>query len=346
MIDVLKIFIIVLTIVGFLMINSNNKKGSFFFCTLSCLVLSFLSAIRAENVGTDTISYIAEYNYVSKESYLFILSNYQSCFGFYWFAKICQNTGLPVNFWFFLIALLFNSSIFCFIYKFSKNCLLSFILYIGLGVFAFSLAGLKQIMAMSFCIFSVMVLNKKHGLLFSIFLVLVAATFHQSALFFIVILLILKLKPNKKLNIIFSILFLFLIIFGGNHLKGVILYLADIGNRFGHYSSDISDVNLTMFFINAVLIFVCLVCYKYLIIDKLNSSIYALLIALVFFFLTTIVSSMFRMGLYLSFFIFALYPNVVERIRDRSLSRMISFGTGLAYLLYFLIFTNINYSTI
>ena len=201
----LNIVIIIIAIFGFLSSDKikRNKRSRKFFCLIIVIILSLFSAIRADDVGADTLGYIEEFEIVSRQSYVALFTNYPSCFGYYMCCKFLNNLGLDVHFWFFLVALLFNSAIFYFIFVYSKNPVLSFALYIGSGIFAFSLAGMKQIVAMSFCIFSYCLLQKNKKIVLSVLFILLGSIFHQSALFFLLVLPLVRLNVSKKWNIVF-----------------------------------------------------------------------------------------------------------------------------------------------
>lgn len=342
----LSIVIIIIAIFGFLSSDKikRNKRSRKFFCLITVIVLSLLSAIRADDVGTDTIGYIEEFEVVSRQSYISLFRNYPSCFGYYMCCKFLNNHGLDVRFWFFLVALLFNSAVFYFIFVYSKNPVLSFALYIGSGIFAFSLAGMKQIVAMSFCIFSYCILQKNKRIILSILFVLLGSVFHQSALFFLLILPFVRLNISKKWNVVFFSLLVVMIVGGSTFLRNFIGFLAEQGNKFGNYSDDVSELNFTQFYIYSLLVLTCFVFYRTLEREKIGGMVYAEIIALAFFFLTTIVSSMFRMAYYLVFFLFALFPNVVSGIKDRPTSQLICMTSGIVFILYFALFSRIDYS--
>lgn len=342
----LSIVIIIIAIFGFLSSDKikRNKRSRKYFCIITVIILSLLSAIRADDVGADTLGYIEEFEVVSRQSYVALFKNYPSCFGYYICCKFLNNLGLDVHFWFFLVALLFNSAVFYFIFVYSKNPVLSFALYIGSGIFAFSLAGMKQIVAMSFCIFSYCLLQKNKRIILSILFVLLGSIFHQSALFFLLVLPLARLNVTKRWNIFFFSFLIVMVVGGSTLLRNFIGFLAEQGNRFGHYSDDVSELNFTQFFIYLLLVGSCFVFYRSLKKEKIGGMVYAEIVALAFFFLTTIVSSMFRIAYYLVFFLFALFPNVVSRIHDKPTSQLICAGSGIVFILYFVFFSHLDYS--
>lgn len=352
--DIFKIIFILVVIAG-IFLNydgslNNNKRKKRFFCIFLCLLLAILSAIRGNSVGTDTYAYISEYYEVSKNSVSFIFNNNSSCYLYYILAKLFYDIGMNVHIWFFAIALLFNSAVFTFIYKYSKDVNLSFILYIALGSFAFSLAGLKQTCAMAFCMFAFIIFSSenfkviKKIVLTTIFMLL-AIGFHQTAIFFVVFLLITKIKLNKKNNILFISIFLIILLSGNSILKSFIMYLDSIGNRFGYYVDNVSDYSLTMFFIQFLLIVVCLFYYQNLKKEKYGSSIYSLILGDSFYYLTIFVSSMFRMGYYVLFLNYILYPNVLENDVDYKVKPILKVGSGIVFILYFILFSDLKYVT-
>lgn len=100
-----------------------------------------------------------------------------------------------------------------FIYKNSKNTMISLIAFIAFGLFTFSMNGMRQVLAMSICLLGYEFVKKRKFLPF-LFTILIAALFHKSALFFIIIYFLPLLKYNYKTLILFAICFVLLVLFG------------------------------------------------------------------------------------------------------------------------------------
>lgn len=127
-----------------------------------CAIFVILAAIRGREVGADTISYIATYNSDIEMSLGQVIQKHGSIGGGYFFImKIFSMTGLSVHWWFAVVELLYISSIFQFIQRYSKDKLMSLLCFFTMGLYSFSLAGLKQTLSMAFVLFAFLALIDK-----------------------------------------------------------------------------------------------------------------------------------------------------------------------------------------
>ena len=125
------------------------------------------------------------------------------------FSRITNNPQ-----WIFLIsALIYITCLSVFIYKNSDDVILSFTIYITLGLMIFMIQGMRQSIAMSICLlsFEFVKIKKLKQFLLLIFL---ATMFHQTAIVFIVVyfLSLLKIKVTHiSIFLFFSFLSLFFV---------------------------------------------------------------------------------------------------------------------------------------
>lgn len=131
-----------------------------------CGILVILAGIRGSDVGADTISYIYEYAMDSAFSLKQVIQeNGTIGAGYYFFAKLFSMTGLSVHWWFAVVELFYVYVIFQFIQKFSQDKLISILCFFTMGLYSFSLAGLKQTMSMGFAILTFVMLKDKRYVL-------------------------------------------------------------------------------------------------------------------------------------------------------------------------------------
>lgn len=103
--------------------------------------------------------------------------------------------------------ILFFEAAFCcgitlrFIYKYSDDVLLSLLGFMSLGVMGFYLTGFRQSMAISLCLLALEMADRKKMVTFSI-LVLIAVSFHGSAIAFMPAYFLIRIRANKVLVII------------------------------------------------------------------------------------------------------------------------------------------------
>lgn len=146
-----------------------------------CVMLVLLAAFRAKTVGADTPGYILDYKNLHYYSFKGLLSRYEGYGGYYILSKIFDNWDLPVTVWFGFVETVYVSSMYFFIKKYSYNPLLSILVFITCGLFMFSLAGLKQTLAMGFMMYSFLsFVDKKYFL--SAILGIYAFTCHAAVL--------------------------------------------------------------------------------------------------------------------------------------------------------------------
>jgi hypothetical protein len=114
------------------------------------------------------------------------------------------------TFYFFAI----TSGIICFsvgrfIYKFADNKRYAIFFYYTIGLFAFSMAGLRQTLAMSICLFSYTAIKKRKIFRF-VLLIFIAFLFHRSAVFFFPAFFIANIK--WKFHTLFGVLSIYSVV--------------------------------------------------------------------------------------------------------------------------------------
>lgn len=171
-----------------------NKKHKVFYCGT---ILFLYAALRGNNVGIDTESYLQAFDYLNNITFLEIFST--NVLGisrdplFYCFAKIFINLFGYSQVVLGVISATVAICISYLIYRYSDDCTLSFLTFIGLRFFSFSMTGLRGIMALSILILSIKFIEDKKPVRFFI-IVILASLFHSSAIVFLVVYLLSKTK--------------------------------------------------------------------------------------------------------------------------------------------------------
>ena len=172
-----------------------------------------IMGLRSPSVGKDLENYFILYNSISNIS-IFETSTEP---GFVLFLKLLNLFGVGEQGFILLTSLIISVSISWFIYKYSKNIFLSFFLHVTIGLFAFSLSGVRQSLAVSLILIAIyFTLNKKWikaGLVN-----LIAISAHYSAIIYLPFILLgyLNIKDFKKIKyrtyiyfiIIFTLIFI------------------------------------------------------------------------------------------------------------------------------------------
>lgn len=196
------LLIIIMTFCLFINFKEKNKKIAItiFLFTL----LTTIAAIRSADVGVDTRQYYRNFSVIANLDWNQAFSTRYEI-GFFAFCKILSYISTDPQ------IIIFFSSIFIipvvgyFIYKESNFVAFSTLAYFLLNLYFFNMTGMRQSLAMSFIIFSFLNYKKKKYFMF-VTNVIIASLFHSSALIFLTIPLIDKVKYNKK-TLIYTMIF-------------------------------------------------------------------------------------------------------------------------------------------
>lgn len=190
------------------LLNKNQKisisqKTYIIICSLA---LIFVMGLRSRYVGTmDTFIYSQMFDTAQNFSDLRdFLKNREvlggalllSEGGFYTYVWLVAQVFSDVQ-WFILITSAFIVIATArFIYKNSDDSLISWISFVCLGSMTFTMNGMRQAMAMSFCLLSYRFVREKKLLRF-LLIMIIAVLFHKSAIIFVFV----YLMRNMKLNV-------------------------------------------------------------------------------------------------------------------------------------------------
>lgn len=223
-------------------------------------------------------------------------------------------------------------------YKYSRNVLLSFIVYVSFGLYIFSFSGLRQAMALSITFFSYYLLNNKKYLWF-VACVFLASTMHNSAIIFLVALPLTKFELSFKRGLICIYL-----------LTGSLFFLRDIVNwvttvlfpsRYGNYQDEGGAI--TMFFV-----YILLFLLSYITKNNNNSKMqfyrWMILCAIVCQSLGFIGSgAITRIGYYFSIFFPLIVIETVADIKNTQYRHIVNVAISIAFILFFYLTTKDGY---
>ena len=164
--------------------NARNRIGTTnnFALFLSCFSIYLLMILKAPLTG-DYSRYA--YNFldsVNKTIQFYWERNQDS--GFYILTKIIGEIHYSTVFYFAVTSAIICFSLFLFIKRYASNKRYAVYFYFTIGLFAFSMAGLRQALAMSICLFAYEAARRRKIIPF-LLLVGVAYLLHKSALFFL-----------------------------------------------------------------------------------------------------------------------------------------------------------------
>lgn len=192
------IYYIMYAILIFIAILSrkNKAKSKIIIVITGFCLLFILLALRHWSMGVDLgyystgvkMGYIPSFEKLNTLSWKYILTmdqylNYER--GYIIFNKLIGSIWNNSQFFLGVCAFLGMLPIFLYIYRTSNEPLLSIIVFISLPVFLMYFSGLRQAIAISITVISSYFIEKKKKLWF-ILLVLLASTFHSSAIVFLI----------------------------------------------------------------------------------------------------------------------------------------------------------------
>ena len=164
------------------------------FIFVAWLLLSSVAGFRAYRVGTDTLTYVAIYNNKSDDMEI----------GFSWLIQLLHELALKPTAFLFACALITNGLVLIAISRLSDNVWLSVYLYITLYYYFNSFNAMRQYIAVSILLNAFYYASKKRWGPYSVLLI-IAISFHSSALIGIVFVLIFgygSIDQNKKTKFI------------------------------------------------------------------------------------------------------------------------------------------------
>jgi hypothetical protein len=307
------------------------------------IILFCLAALRHDSVGIDVISYIDDF--VSLKNY-----SYQEAAG--WAEPGFTSLKLFIHFltdnfsiYLAVLALIYVTSVFTFLSRYSKEAFMSIAMLISLGYFQFSLSGLRQSISIAIILFSYKYIKEKNPLYF-LGIVLTAALFHNSALVFIIAYPIAHWKISLK-HFIILISSIFTMLFFGEVLLGVVLSVLEfefLSVRFNAYLGNQSALSLSGFVILFSIWLFCYLIYKrYDSHDQLAVLLNIVFVGLIFQSLTPIVGEFFRLAMYFSIFSIVLLPNSILLIKSVNFRAIVYMAILALLLLYYFLAGVYNY---
>lgn len=251
---------------------------------------------------------------------------------FYFLEWIATRCGVSFRIWLAIIAFVFVFSVCRLIYKKSVYPLISVLAFLALGYFSFSLSGLRQTMAMSIVIWSFYALEKNKKFRFILFVIL-ATLCHKSAIVFLLILPVARIKLGKW-HVLAALL-------GGLGFTvfrpqvRLILNAVLSEGQYAWYGSSDTTLNFAGFIIQCAIFCFCLFYYRRVTKNKNNRILYNLSFAgVVLQLYAAFIAEFFRLSMYFSIFNIILIPLAVKQEKDRRTKEVFLLLIALTFLLY------------
>lgn len=238
-----------------------QKRFTFIICFILFIICAFRSYDYENHIGIDTYTYYSMWNNnLSVNSISDLLNFIQDDQGYYVVGWILGKMNFSFTTILLIETLAYVGVMYKFIIKYSKEPLLSTLFFICL-LFTFSMSAIRQSIAMGICLLAYMLYDKyKEKKLKSIIiyglLVLLAITFHKSAIIFVPAIFISRIKYNKKIIIAFLVIAALTMIFKADFSRIFVSLAGDYSQKYASYVVTGDDVG-TKFYI-FVLFFVLL----------------------------------------------------------------------------------------
>ncbi|QBO59676.1 EpsG family protein [Chryseobacterium salivictor] len=156
-----------------------RDKEKLMFTILALIPITVISGFRNEKIGPDTENYKSMFQDIADGNYDDRIEP-----GYIYFNKLLQFFTSDSQWLFIIVAVFLSVSIGTFVYKNARDPFLAILFFVTLGLFQFSLSGIRQTIAVAITLLS-MELIKKRKLFWFLGLIFLASMFHKSALFFI-----------------------------------------------------------------------------------------------------------------------------------------------------------------
>ena len=246
-------------IIGLYPLTRRLKKPNKVYCIAITIFLICVLGLRdAQNVGVDLIRYSKTYD----ELKVYTLNQYFNLANgsqvYYLLNTLFKKAGFSFQFFAFSLAFFELYIIGRYIYKYSSNPMLSFLVVAGMGCYTFLFSGLRQGVAMAILLLCFDAMLHKQWIKFCVLTVL-AIGFHPTAIIMIPFFLLTRLRFSKPLLFVYTILIAIFVIFRVQ--IGYLLTSFYNQKYLDHYTSIIEIGGSTVFCLGITIAYFVL-CYE------------------------------------------------------------------------------------
>lgn len=177
------------------------KDGRLASTIMGAIPLFLILSLKSVNVGVDMVSYIYRFENAREMMTLFSTS---SEMGFNFYNLFLHKIGLTWQLYLMTCSVILMAGWISFIHKYSIDTYYSYFIYVTIGLFTMNMSGLRQSMAIAMCLIALVIyennyqIKKVKALIIFILMVLFTATFHNSALIYIIVPIFFRYRLTKK----------------------------------------------------------------------------------------------------------------------------------------------------
>lgn len=314
----------------------NQRKKDLFFLSIIFLQFTFLAWQRDYSVGQDTIAYYQGFQRFSDKS-LFALFPSEWEPGYVLYNWVVAQLGFDYHYYLLFTAVFIYYSFLRFVYKYSKNVWLSVVVFIAFSWYFVSLHVLRQFMAISIILYSYKYLLNRNLIKF-ILLVLLASSFHTSAILFLATYPLCNREIHAGIfGLVFTASFFLALIFG----KILMIFLMFSDKYAAVYlNNDSAGTGYSMLLVLTIIMVIGLILKPKILTRKSKLFYWSFFIALCLQTLATQVSIVSRGILYWLLSASVFIPMIIGYIENKKL-RLLSYClVTLGLVIFFLLFTN------
>lgn len=310
--------------------------------------LFILVGFRGIDIGNDTGNYYRIYNTISKES---ILSNidYRMESGYIIIMRFFGFLGCNYLTFQLIVSFFIYFSLGKFLYKYSENIAFSILVFICLRFMFFTMNIVRQCIAISILFYSVKYIEKKELLKF-ISIVILASTFHNSAIIFILFYCFSYIRFSLRKATIFSLIFIIL-----GTLASPIVNIFFEGRYIGYFDSQYSDMDGNVAVYLQLLSYILFVLLAYFTnyykeighIKKnfvMRISFTASMLAMYLGFISLNLALLDRLIAYFSVYYIIYLPSLLKYLKRNKIILLIGYCIFIYLFLYFYIITKYRQS--
>lgn len=312
--------------------NNNQNKGAFI---VFVLLYIFLGGLRGSHVGSDTFGYILHIESFRQMTYSDILLMFESDKVGWLFFKLVSSPFHTYTPYFLILQVLFWIPVSMIIHKYSKNSLFALLLFVSFRFAYFPMTGMRQGVALALVFLSLKYLLDNKNIKF-VMLVILASSFHKSAIVFLLALVLRHIKLQYNVKSIVAVLFacVFVFIIPINSLSGV----TESEFAYSAYLQQQNEKTSNIFLlIMNILSFVYLnLVDKSFTQDRLNNILFNLSFVSMIFSLFTFVHPIFaRVGMYFGFFVPLAIANTIPLYNGQNTRKVfVTISVGVLIVIY------------
>jgi len=241
------IFLFLVLIVAYLLLKESDEYGRYYYAIVVTIALVFVSCFRNIWIGNDTYAYLRSMERSVNTPWNDIFSSFFTNYispsmedgkdpGYAVFEKLFSTISTNYTLYLFFIAVLVIVPISCFIYNNTSNMkqmLFAYLYYIVMFFIYVPNSAIRQSLAVGFAYIAYRLLQKNRTIAF-IIIIIVASTFHKTALICLLFAGFVKLPQSRYITLI-SIAGFLLVTMLGSALAG---YLSGFGDVYDAYARD------------------------------------------------------------------------------------------------------------